>query len=518
MPSKKKREIIVINRLKEKVDKCDIVVKKEVVHWKKRSIFVVNKEKIVRKHSTYSDLTLAIVGKRLVDDDKEIKLEEIENKVIIWYEIAEELHLNKYLVSKCGKIYSKRFKKVISYVLKSGYLVAVLYSNSGKIKNIFAHKVVATTFIPNPDGKPTVDHINQVRSDNNVDNLRWANSKEQAANRKYVNNVGKARLVDQFEVNNTYIKTWSSLKEVKLFYTGKPYADIRSSLKDFSKTAYGYKWAYKKIEELQGELWKQIEDYHDYFVSSFGRIKKVCKIGEKLIKPRIAGDYFCTRVSNKYHQTHIWVCTVFHGNKPTSKHQVNHKDGNTINNYADNLEWCTPQQNVVHAIATGLKDTSLSGISNTKKIFKYSLDGKFISEYKSSDEAANSLNDKSRTDAQVIRKHCNSEEYGYKGNLGFRGYLWSYFRCTFTVKFLLKIKEIYKLNPVYQYTKENIFICKYDDIRDAVLFVINSKVTSEKRESALRASIKKICDKKGKSVYGFIWSYKPLNKDDRIDN
>lgn len=53
-------------------------------------------------------------------------------------------------------------------------------------KNLAVHRLVAETFIPNPENKPTVDHINRVRDDNRVENLRWATHTEQRENSSIV--------------------------------------------------------------------------------------------------------------------------------------------------------------------------------------------------------------------------------------------------------------------------------------------------------------------------------------------
>ena len=72
---------------------------------------------------------------------------------------------------------------------KDGYLYFTFYR---KVYNVA--RLVADTFVPNPEHKPTVDHINRVRIDNSVENLRWATFKEQADNTKSVlNRKTKAR-------------------------------------------------------------------------------------------------------------------------------------------------------------------------------------------------------------------------------------------------------------------------------------------------------------------------------------
>lgn len=53
-----------------------------------------------------------------------------------------------------------------------------------KGKNYWVHRLVAETFLPNPENKPTVDHINRDRTDNRLCNLRWADQQEQCRNTK----------------------------------------------------------------------------------------------------------------------------------------------------------------------------------------------------------------------------------------------------------------------------------------------------------------------------------------------
>lgn len=59
-----------------------------------------------------------------------------------------------------------------------GYLRTMLKGDDGITKTIKVHRIIAQTFIPNPENKPCVNHLNSIRSDNRVPNLAWATYQE----------------------------------------------------------------------------------------------------------------------------------------------------------------------------------------------------------------------------------------------------------------------------------------------------------------------------------------------------
>lgn len=79
------------------------------------------------------------------------------------------------LLHKCGSRINYGWTK--GSLAKDGYRIIRI-----KKKNIYVHRLVAEAFFENPEGKKTVDHINRVRDDNRVQNLRWATAKEQREN------------------------------------------------------------------------------------------------------------------------------------------------------------------------------------------------------------------------------------------------------------------------------------------------------------------------------------------------
>lgn len=114
------------------------------------------------------------------------------------------------------------------------------------------------------------------------------------------------------------------------------------------------------------EEWKDIKEYNNYQISNFGRIKSknYKRQGyEKILKQSINGrGYYYVLIStkNKYKNLliHKEVAKAFIDNK-NNYTDVNHKDGNKLNNNVENLEWCSRSYNITHAYKNGLKKGSM---------------------------------------------------------------------------------------------------------------------------------------------------------------
>lgn len=85
-----------------------------------------------------------------------------------------------YEVSDQGEV-SNKLGQVLKPQPKRGYHCVQLYRD-GKSKLFLIHRLVAGAFLDNPENLPQVDHINNIRSDNRLENLRWVNQSQNNQN------------------------------------------------------------------------------------------------------------------------------------------------------------------------------------------------------------------------------------------------------------------------------------------------------------------------------------------------
>lgn len=210
----------------------------------------------------------------------------------VWKDVVG--YEDRYQVSNMGRLRSKDIllhKSDGKTELRKGRLLTLnmnlhgyymhLMSNGADTprKSMLVHRLVAMAFIPNPDNKPNIDHINTIRTDNRVENLRWCTQSENNRNpitmtryrkkgeyrhsvetRKKIGDAARGKPpskervqklilrgwdVVMFDLQGTFIKEYrtSSLAAKDL---GICHSHITASCSGARKSAGGYQWKWKK--------------------------------------------------------------------------------------------------------------------------------------------------------------------------------------------------------------------------------------------------------------------------------
>lgn len=177
----------------------------------------------------------------------------------------------QYCVSSMGRIWSSN-KGVIKTPLNNCGYPHFNRRINGFSKRTLVHRMAALAFIPNPEGKKTVNHKNGIRSDNRVENLEWATSTEQNQHSVKVlgrrggpNNHRKKTVVAINDATGERIEQ----KGIRALarYLGIPYQGIQNALKYPSRTYFNWRfelvhdpmWAPKERKYIPEILLQYVE-------------------------------------------------------------------------------------------------------------------------------------------------------------------------------------------------------------------------------------------------------------------
>lgn len=120
----------------------------------------------------------------------------------------------------------------------NGYLQLNLCKNNIH-KNFRVHRLIALTFIPNPNNYPEINHIDENKQNNCVENLEWCT-------RDYNNKYSKNIAIIQYDINGNFIKEWNSITEAAISLNiNKGNIQKCCNNKYGYKTVGGFKWKYK---------------------------------------------------------------------------------------------------------------------------------------------------------------------------------------------------------------------------------------------------------------------------------
>lgn len=246
-----------------------------------------------------------------------------------------------YQVSNKGRVRGFNYRnKRETHILKllpnkKGYYIVGLTKNCRR-KTFVVHRLVANAFIPNPDNLPQINHKDEVKTNNYIDNLEWCTNKYNHDYGTHNINVGRSNTgkkrtpesienykrsqdrrrdkyayrILQYELDGTLIKEWRCAFDIEK-ELGIPKSNIRDCCRKKTKTCSGYIWRYKKdgsssiIHQVNNENLRPVCQYDlkAEFIKDYPSINEAGRITG--VNPSsIRG---CCRGKNKSAGGFIWI-------------------------------------------------------------------------------------------------------------------------------------------------------------------------------------------------------------------
>jgi hypothetical protein len=179
-------------------------------------------------------------------------------------------NMESYGITKSGKIWSHKVRRFLKTKIHKGYEMVNINKTS-----YYIHRLLCLTFIPQPEGKDIVNHINSIKTDNRLENLEWCTQKENV-NKSTLPTTHPRRILKIDKETGEVLGVFESIIEASKDINKTPGA-ISKVCTGKNKTAGGFAWAYEdekynQIKNIDLTEAKRIYDYKNYYIFPDGRI------------------------------------------------------------------------------------------------------------------------------------------------------------------------------------------------------------------------------------------------------
>ena len=298
-----------------------------------------------------------------IPDDQFVPLESgIDNAFLGKYEINKLGHIKNI---KLGKI-----TKDVKNTVGRNYPI-ISFRNQYIKKNYFIHRLVALTFLQNPENKPDVDHINRDKNNYKLSNLRWATRSENARNKdsgsiertKYFRGINPV-------TDETIIIYYKDLDTPEI---GRISSAVRSGSR-----LYGFIWErgdsavdnyISRVGFPKDEDWKECPYLSGIFCNKVGllKVKGILTVGHN------QKGYREITINRKTYSLHRLIYETFNGKIEDDSLVIDHINTVKDDNRLENLRLVTQSENMNNP-------TTLKKL--LKPVKQFDLNGKFIKEYR----------------------------------------------------------------------------------------------------------------------------------------